>query len=137
MLVACVKPSLEVFRDAGGVARLRRKSLLLTAYLEALLHTLRLTVPSAFDDSNRGIEIVTPTDPLARGCQLSLRVVSPDGAAPMTMHQLNEALDAAGVIADEREPDVIRIAPTPLYNSFTDVFRFAHILAGCLRLESK
>lgn len=137
MLVACVKPSLEVFQAAGGVARLRRKSLLLTGYLEMMLQTNRLVVPAAFEDGNRGVEIVTPSDPLARGCQLSLRVVSPESAKPMTMHQLNASLDARGVIADEREPDVIRIAPTPLYNSFGDVYRFVRILQDCLRLDSK
>eukprot|EP00038_Savillea_parva_P003105 m.121050 g.121050 ORF g.121050 m.121050 type:complete len:492 (-) comp11072_c0_seq1:1070-2545(-) len=134
ILVACVKPSLEVFRDAGGIHRLRRKSLLLTGYLESILHTLRLTAPAALEDGHRGVEIVTPSDPAARGCQLSLRVVSPAGAPAMTMHELNAALDAAGVIADEREPDVIRIAPTPLYNSFLDVFRFAQALQTCLHI---
>jgi len=135
MLVACIKPSLEVFRDAGGVATTRRKSLLLTGYLEALLHSHRLAAQWAVEDGNRGVEIVTPDDPSARGCQLSLKVVSPEGAPHVTMHQLNAALDKRGVVADEREPDVIRIAPAPLYNTFADVHRFVGILKTCLHVD--
>ena len=70
--------------------RLRRKSVLLTGYLEALLHRLRLVAPVALADGNRGVEIVTPSEPASRGCQLSLRVVNPDGVEPMTMKRLNE-----------------------------------------------
>jgi kynureninase len=74
---------------------------------------------------NDRISVVTPTDPKQRGCQLSIRVADAD-------KDLFNALTERGVIADWREPDVIRVAPAPLYNSFSDVFRFVEILKECL-----
>jgi len=106
--------SLEIFREAG-IERLRQKSIALTAFLEQLIAPLPVT-------------IVTPRDPGRRGCQLSLRI-SCDTASGREVH---ERLDAAGVVCDWREPDVIRVAPVPLYNQFADVFRFAAVLAEAL-----
>lgn len=111
--LAAQRASLEIFAEAG-IENLRQKSLTLTAYLEYLL---REEVSSA---ENR-LQIITPSDPEARGCQLSL-FVEKNGK------KLFEEISRAGVIGDWREPNVIRIAPTPLYNSFTDVFRFAQLL---------
>jgi len=71
------------------------------------------------------VEIITPSDPAQRGCQLSLLV-------KRDSKQLHSALLDAGVITDYREPNVIRLAPVPLYNSFEDVRRFAEILRGHL-----
>ena len=71
------------------------------------------------------IEIITPRDPGQRGCQLSIRVKNAD-------RSLHSQLVERGVYADWREPDVIRVAPVPLYNSFEDAFRFANILKECL-----
>lgn len=104
--------SLAIFDEAGGMQALRQKSKQLTGYLEFLLEragTDRFTV-------------ITPRDPEARGCQLSI-------LAHENPKELHEKLEAAGVKADFREPNVIRAAPAPLYNSFHDVWRFAQILS--------
>jgi kynureninase len=95
---------------------LRQKSVKLTGYLEFLLDQI--------DDQR--ISVITPSDPNQRGCQLSIRVKDSD-------KNLFNALTSRGVFADWREPDVIRVAPAPLYNSFSDVYRFAEILKDCLK----
>ncbi|MBK8146830.1 MAG: kynureninase [Acidobacteria bacterium] len=114
--MAALRASLDVFHDAG-MANLRAKSLKLTGFLEFLLKQI---------ETDR-IEIITPSDPAQRGCQLSIRVRESD-------RDLFKAITDHGVVADWREPDVIRIAPAPLYNSFQDVFRFSEILRRCLGL---
>lgn len=107
--------SLVLFEEAG-MERLRAKSVRLTGYLEFLVNSLE----------NDRINIITPSEPERRGSQLSLQVRGADKA-------LFDQITAAGVIADWREPDVIRIAPTAMYNSFEDVFRFYEILAAVLK----
>jgi kynureninase len=107
--------SLEIF-DAAGMGPLREKSLQLTGYLEFLLK----------EKLEEEVEILTPADPGRRGCQLSLRLHAGRGKA----RQVFEELEAAGVTGDWREPDVIRVAPVPLYNSYADVYSFVDILAG-------
>jgi kynureninase len=109
--------SLELF-DEAGMPRLRAKSRRLTAWLEFLLRTL-----VAAD-----IELLTPSDPDRRGCQLSIRV---RGAARRG-RRVFEALMEAGIVIDFREPDVIRIAPVPLYNRFEDCWHAAQALAAAL-----
>jgi len=104
--------SLAIFDEAGGMTALREKSEKLTGYLEFLLERA---------GSNR-FTIITPHDSDARGCQLSI-------LAHQNPKELHEELEAAGVKADFREPNVIRAAPAPLYNSFHDVWRFAKILS--------
>jgi kynureninase len=89
---------------------LREKSVALTAYLETAIDAL---APEA--------EIVTPRDPTARGAQLSVRL--PDAPARLA------ALEALDVVADFREPDIVRLAPTPLYNTYHDAWRAARALA--------
>ena len=111
--------SLALFEQAG-LERLRRKSVALTAYLEYLLD--RLTPD---------VQLITPRASESRGCQLSVRITGPQGRG----RRVFEALTARGVIADWREPDTIRLAPIPLYNSFADVFCGADALAQILRLE--
>ena len=106
--------SLELF-DAVGMDKLNEKSILMTAYMEFLLLEI---------DSDR-IHIITPTNPKDRGCQLSIQVKNGN-------KDLFDAITARGVIADWREPDVIRVAPVPLYNSYTDVYLFIEILSDCL-----
>lgn len=105
--------SLGLFHEAGRAA-LRRKSVALTGYLEYLL---REHCPDRID-------IITPAAAEARGCQLSLRLASgfQHGRA------LFEQLEANGIVADWREPDAIRVAPVPLYNTFTEVHRFVENL---------
>jgi kynureninase len=108
--------SLGMFADAG-MERLREKSLALTGFMEELLGPLEPRV-----------RIITPRDARARGCQLSLRIAG--GAAEG--RRVFEALRAAGVVCDWRSPDIIRVAPVPLYNRFEDVARFAQHLERLL-----
>jgi len=115
--MAALRASLEIF-DEAGMSALRLKSEKLTAYLEYLLDRI--------DD--RRVSVITPRDPSDRGCQLSIRVQSADKG-------LFDAISKRGVVADWREPDVIRVAPVPLYNSFSDVYRFASILRDCLKIR--
>jgi kynureninase len=106
--------SLAIF-DEVGVPALRERSMRLTGYLERLMR-------------EQGIEIVTPADPEARGAQLSLRFAN----APAVLDELNRQ----GVIADYRAPDIIRVAPIPLYNSFHELWRLGGILGGRTRAQS-
>lgn len=108
--LAPLRASLDLFSQAGMDA-LRAKSERLTGFLDALIRE-RL--------ADR-LRIVTPADPVERGCQLSLRVVGGRERG----RALFEFLGSRGVLGDWREPDVIRISPAPLYNTFADVLRFA------------
>lgn len=110
--------SLPLF-DAAGIEALRAKSLQLTAYLQALLQA-RLS---------NALTIITPGDPEARGCQLSLRLHRSPAQARAVFHSLEQQ----GAIGDWREPDIIRVAPVPLYNSFLDVWQFVSRLERALR----
>lgn len=112
--MAALRASLEIF-DEARMSNLRAKSEKLTGYLEYLLSEM----------ADERISVITPNDPKQRGCQLSIRVRNADKT-------LFNAITERGVFADWREPDVIRVAPVPLYNSFADVFRFAEILEKCL-----
>lgn len=112
--MAALRASLEIF-DEVGMDALRKKSLRLTSYLESLIHEI----------GDERISIITPRDPEQRGCQLSIRVN--EGGK-----QLYQQLVDRGVYCDWREPAVIRVAPTPLYNSFSDVYRFSQVLRECL-----
>lgn len=113
--LAPLHASLDIFDDAGMPA-LREKSLKLTGYLEFLLK----------EKLAEHIDVLTTADPAQRGCQLSLRLHKGRDAA----RRVFEELEAAGVTGDWREPDVIRVAPVPLYNTYMDVFRFVEILEG-------
>ncbi|CAO3607697.1 unnamed protein product [Mucor hiemalis] len=114
--------SLQIYESAGGVQSLREKSLLLTGYLEKLLKA------ELKEDFNKDkIRILTPSDPQQRGCQLSLEF-------PDKMMIVFEELHSRGVIVDERKPTVIRVAPTPLYNSFADVFNFVKQLKHVMKI---
>jgi kynureninase len=111
--MAPLRSSLEVFHRAGN-ARLREKSIRLTGYLSDLLREL---VPDL-------IEIRTPTDSMKRGAQLSLRVIGTRD----TGKALFEFLANAGIVADWREPNIIRVAPTPLYNRYSDCLRLVRCI---------
>ena len=108
--------SLELFEKAG-IKALRKKSVLLTSYLEFLL--------DALDSHQNHFTIITPRNPEERGCQLSL-VMKGKG------RRIFDQITKAGVVADWREPSVIRIAPVPLYNSFEDVYLFSQIFREAL-----
>jgi kynureninase len=113
--MAAHKASLDIF-DEVGMVRLREKSVMLTGYLEYCIERVNA-------EHDLGLTIITPRDTRQRGCQLS--VLTGDHG-----RQLFDKLRAGGVIADWRHPNVIRLAPAPLYNSFEDVYRFAEILAS-------
>ncbi|MFL6576964.1 MAG: kynureninase [Povalibacter sp.] len=110
--------SIELFQRAG-LQQLRAKSVALTAYLEQLLR-------SRF---GHALSVITPLDPEARGCQLSIRLNRPAQQA----RRVYGWLEANGYICDWREPDVIRVAPVPMYNSFEDVWHFVAALELALR----
>jgi kynureninase len=110
LALAPLRISLELFHRAD-MFRLRDKSRRLTGYLEWLIE-------SRLHDT---LEILTPVEPARRGAQLSVRVRQGRGAG----RSLFDYLVAQGVLGDWREPDVMRIAPTPLYNTFADCLRYA------------
>jgi kynureninase len=109
--MAPLRTSFAIFDEAGGMAPLREKSERLTGYLHFLLDR----APSDL------FNVITPHAPNERGCQLSILVREHP-------KELFRKLEAAGVKTDFREPNVIRVAPTPLYNTFHEVWRFAQIL---------
>jgi len=109
--MAPLRASLAVFDDAGGMEPLRAKSIRLTGYLEFLLTEI----------GSKKFTVITPRNPDERGCQLSI-------LAHQHPKELLKELETAGVKCDFREPNVIRVAPTPLYNTFHEVWRFAKIL---------
>jgi kynureninase len=115
--LAAIRASLDVFTEAGGMEPLREKSVRLTGYLEWLLER----------EVGDAVEILTPKDPNQRGCQLSIRVKS-----NVPGKTVFEKLEASGVTCDWREPDVIRVAPVPLYNRFVEAYRFVEILRTAL-----
>jgi kynureninase len=110
--MAPLRASLAIFDEAGGMEPLRTKSLKLTSYLRFLLAQFAPT----------GLVIITPPEPNAHGSQLSI-VVHDDAK------KLFEKIENSGVKCDFREPNVIRVAPTPLYNTFHEVWSFARIFA--------
>ena len=112
--MAAIKSSLDLFNEVGMNA-LRQKSIKLTSYLEYLISGL----------NHQDIKIITPSDPNQRGCQLSIQVKNAN-------KNLHKKLTDQHVITDWREPDVIRCAPVPFYNSFEDVFRMVEILKTLL-----
>lgn len=111
--LAALRASLDLF-DKAGIMKLRAKSLKLTGFLEK---GLRERIPD--------LTIWTPAEPKKRGAQLSLRL-------PHKPKSLVQTLIKKGVICDFREPDIVRVAPTPLYSSFQDVFHFVEILKDAL-----
>ncbi len=111
--------SLEIFQQAG-ISRLRKKSLLLTGFLEFLL--------KGIDPEQKHFTIITPSNSPERGCQLSILM-------KRSGKKVFERLVSAGITADWREPDVIRVAPVPLYNTFEEVFRFCQQFRGALGIS--
>jgi kynureninase len=111
-----LRSSMEIFHKAG-MQRLRAKSLLLTGYLEFLLNSV----------GSQNFSIVTPAAQESRGAQLSIRI-------PRNGRVLCERLAAEGIVGDWREPDIFRIAPVPLYNSFCDVFQFVRSFTSGIQM---
>lgn len=115
--MAALSASLDIFEQAG-MEQLIAKSWLITGYLEFLVLGLE----------SENIDIITPKEADQRGAQLSIRM-------KQSNRSLFEKISKMGVIADWREPDVIRVAPAPLYNSFMDVYKFVQILKEALHEE--
>lgn len=116
--LAAIRASLDVFSEVGGIGPLREKSQRLTGYFQQLLES-RL--------ADR-VKIITPTEPERRGCQLSLQITG-----NIEGKTIQDQLEASGMMTDWREPDVIRAAPVPLYNSYEDVYRFVDKLSAISR----
>jgi kynureninase len=110
--MAPLRASLAIFEEAGGMDSLRKKSIKLTSYLQFLLEN---------GGAGKLFNTITPREASERGCQLSIQVQEHS-------KELFAKLEAAGVKCDFREPNVIRAAPTPLYNTFHEVWRFANVL---------
>lgn len=112
--MAALRASLDIFARAGGMRALRSKTLQQIEFFDRRL----------FETLDGRVENITPLDLGERGCQYALRVIGGDGK------RVFEELEKARVLCDWREPDVIRVAPVPLYNSFKDIDRFVSILDG-------
>ncbi len=116
--LASIRGASDIFIEAGGIEPLRQKSVKLTNYMEFLLN-------KRLEDK---IEIITPSNVEQRGCQLSIVISTDQPEQHLTGRQVFDGIEAAGVTADWREPNVIRVAPVPLYNNFADVYEFVEIL---------
>jgi kynureninase len=122
--ITSLNASLEVFAMAGGMEPIRTKSVKITGYLETLL--------SKMDGFLRkGFEIITPKEQEHRGAQLSLKL------EPGLLDAVMKELEERGVVVDERRPDVIRVAPAPLYNSYEDCWAFVQAFAEALEFALK
>lgn len=122
--LTALRSSLSLFSKATMTA-IRAKSVLLTGYLDHLLET-------QFASYNpKPFAVITPQDPNARGAQLSLLFA--DGL----MLPVFDALRERGIVVDERKPDVIRVAPAPLYNTFEEVWVFVHTLRSAIDLAAE
>jgi len=119
LLLAAHKASLDIFEEAG-IEHLHQKRKTLTAYLHFILHDINQK------NNETLIEIITPSKEAERGCQVSM-LMHKNGKA------IFEALINEGVIADWREPNVIRVAPVPLYNTYEDVWKFGNIVESILK----
>jgi len=119
MLLALFKASMAIFDNAGGIDVLHKKSVALTGYLEFLINEIN----KGLDDN--AFNIITPAYETVRGCQLS--VVCNKNARAIFKHLADN-----GVVGDWREPDVIRLSPVPLYNSFRDVYETSIHLANAI-----
>ena len=114
--LAAIRASLDTVKMAGGIETLRKKSIKLSAYLREIL----------IQELSSQISIITPESEEQSGAQLSIIVNTGDGKA------IFDAIEAKGVTCDFRHPNVIRVAPVPLYNSYTDAYQFVSLLKEAL-----
>jgi kynureninase len=112
--MAPLGPALSLF-DEAGMPRLRAKSVRLTAYLEWLIET----------QVGEAVQVMTPPERERRGAQLSLRLGQAD--------RIQARLQESGILGDYRQPDVLRLAPAPLYNTFGEMWRTANALRAAVR----
>lgn len=127
LLVCPLQASLEIFNKTT-MRDLRKKSILLTGYLEHLLKHYYSEDKSK--PSKPHIRIITPSNPSERGCQLSI-------CFSVSIKAVFQELEKRGIACDMREPDVLRVAPVPLYNSFNDVHRFITQLGAALEASNQ
>jgi kynureninase len=120
--MAALRASMELF-DEAGMDRLSKKSKLLTGYLANIIELINKQT-----EGINHINIITPE--IDRGCQLSL-VLQKNGKL------IHDYITEHGVISDWRHPDVIRVAPAPLYNSFNDVYQFGQLLTAAITFTKK
>ena len=137
--------SLQIFKKAGMMQRLRKRSIQLTAMLETLLVQSRFFVPlqeitARYPETKEGsvtvgkpgFTIITPSDPEARGAMLSLLILPV--TEPEIMGKVFSTLMSFGVVGDKREPSVIRLSPAPLFNSLDDCQRAANAVGKAFEL---
>ncbi|KAK2509723.1 hypothetical protein MC885_020989 [Smutsia gigantea] len=122
LLVCSLHASLEIFRQATMKA-LRRKSILLTGYLEYMIK--HYYSKDKAESKKPIVNIITPSHVEERGCQLTLTFSVP-------MNHVFQELEKRGVVCDKRDPNGIRVAPVPLYNSFHDVYKFVNLFTSAL-----
>jgi kynureninase len=120
LLLALFKASMAIFDDTGGINTLRTKSIVLTGYMEFLINEINKQQDEDI------FKVITPGNPQERGCQLS--VVCKKNAKAVFKYLADN-----GVIGDWREPDVIRLSPVPLYNTFQDVYKAAQQMAAAIK----
>lgn len=127
LAVSSVIASLEIF-EMTSMSEIRAKSIRMTNFLVQLLQQ---DIPNDSSmNRERPYEIITPSNPSERGAQLSVRL------RPGRLEGVLKVLEDNGVVVDERKPDVIRIAPAPLYNTFTEVWKFVQIFrSACQQVE--
>lgn len=116
--LSAIRASYDTFKEAGWLDALRPKALKLTGFLRFLLT----------ETLGERVEVITPNQADQSGCQLSLSIKT----GRLSGREVFDRIEAAGVTADWREPNVIRVAPTPLYNRFTEVFDFVQLLKSAL-----
>lgn len=121
--------SLEIF-ELTSMSAIRSKSVMLTNYLEELL--CRSELLDAAERPAKLFRIITPSNPAERGAQLSIRL------KPGLLEGVMAKLEQQGVVVDERKPDVVRVAPAPLYNTFSEVWEFVGIfIRACLEADKQ
>ena len=123
LTMAAHKAAIDIF-DEVGIDKLLKKQKALSGYLEFIVDDINTSLSS----SDKSLEIITPRNWEERGCQVSV-------IAHGYGKDLFDKLTGEGVITDWREPNAIRMAPVPLYNSFEDIFRFGEILKKNFKLK--
>ena len=133
IIIASLFGSLQIFKKAGMMGPLRERSIELTRILETLLKQSQYFIPvdQVSKNTRRGFTIITPCEISQRGAQLSLLFL-PTGSE--VMRTVFKYFMENGVIGDEREPDVIRLAPTPLYNMLKDCEEAAAVLENAFNV---
>lgn len=127
--ITALTAALSVFENAT-MNVIIRKSIRLTAYLDTLLDDMRIPLSASAKDPSKECflwTVITPRDPKERGAMLSLQ-----WSVPKVLHMTVERMKDQGIVVDMKRPDVLRITPAPLYNTFEDVWTFAQAMRQCV-----